>query len=131
MFDRENRGGSASRYADLVVDVLNVMADGFWSDIEGRRHLAIGVPLCHQPKDGDFSIRQTARVRWLRHSWRFTGRRAEDGFHCTRIEFPGHGVRTEFPRRILYGPRVAMRATLHHRVVRICRCDDSRRHIEI
>lgn len=60
VLDRKNRGRCTGRDADLVVDVLDVMADRLRRDAERRGHFAIRVTLRHEAKDLDLAIGQIA-----------------------------------------------------------------------
>src|SRR5262249_15775427 len=89
---RVERRGGALRHADLLVDVLDVVAHGRRRDAERRRHLLVGESLGEVDHDLDLAVGEPAGA--LFRPWSLP-RRGEDALDRMRAETTLRGAVAE------------------------------------
>src|SRR5260221_14510004 len=84
LLHREEGGGGGRGDAELVVDVLEVMARGLHRDLERRGNLFVGEPAGHEAQDLELAVAEAARSRGLRA--RLVSGPRQDGFYRVAVE---------------------------------------------
>jgi hypothetical protein len=104
--------------ADLVVDVLNVVPDGFLGDDEPLRHLSIREAARDQTQHLYLAVTQ---VRWPDPARRAFDMacRSQHRVHCILVEPVGADLVAQALGGVFGGARRSVRAALGHRMVHV------------
>ena len=113
------RIGAPGADADFVIDVLDVVADGFRGDDESGRHFFVGEAACDEAQHLNFALAQLSRRRLARGKPRSVPGGGQHGIGCPLVELAGASLAAQLAGGGLGREGGPVRAQFRHRAIRI------------